>query len=111
MRILRLGWRRCIWAHPLNGRTTSVRFDSVKAGAKLQGWYGVGSTGKGGSQKVDFKVAVDDLITLEEKTAGDDQVFDFEIPIENNFSGKVEFQISAPDQGKRHFCFFAEMVD
>ncbi len=103
-------WRRCIWVHPENGRTTTVSFTNVPSGSNLIGWYGIASTGVGGKAKVDFKVAMNDVVALEEKTAGDDRRFEFNIPIGNEFNGDVQFQISAPDQGKRHFCFHAEII-
>lgn len=104
-------WRRCIWAHPENGRVTQISFNNTPGGTHLRGWYGIANSGKGGKAKVDFKIALDGVVQLDEKTKKDDQLHPFELELEKNFSGDVQFQISAPDQGKRHFCFFAETVE
>lgn len=106
--------RRCVWAHPRENSTLVIRATGVPVGERLRGRYGIADSGTEmeDGAPVDFAVRVGraerDLVA--QNRSG---MSSYRVRINNDdVDGErtdVEFRISSPFVGRRHFCFTASM--
>lgn len=98
--------RECVWAHPYAKSTLSLAWQDVPQG-KLLGWFGVADTGEGNAS-VTFKVAQSDTTVFEGATKRDGTAVPFEADVAH---GPLTITVDTTNQGKRHFCFVAQVVN
>jgi hypothetical protein len=106
---------RCIRAHPVGEGPIRLQFAGVPTGDAIVGHFGVAESGqRPGAPPVRLTVAVDGVERWSGETKRDQEVFTFRTPMpESAEEGRatVQFKVDAPDTGKRHFCFNAQVVD
>lgn len=98
--------RECIWAHPYTKSTLTLEYPQVPAG-RLVGWFGVADSGEGRAP-VNFKVSQSGKVVFEGQTSEDGKRERFVAPAQ---PGSMTVEITAANQGKRHFCFAAQVVN
>ncbi len=99
--------RNCIWAHPYAKAPLTIEFPNVPAGRVL-GWFGVADSGEG-NRPVETKWSMGAKVLFEGKTSHDGQTYplSFEMPAQGN----LQVEINTANQGTRHFCFDAQVVN
>lgn len=119
------GWQRCIWVHPREEGPIRLRYDGVPASDAVVGYFGVAASGESSEENpVQFQIRVDGREVLSRATAADATRYDFAVPLRadepdpapsasaegDDATRRVEFLVSAPHVGRRHFCFMAQTV-
>ncbi|MBK03619.1 MAG: hypothetical protein CL920_20795 [Deltaproteobacteria bacterium] len=107
-------FKRCIWIHPQPGVAKTLSFSGVRAGDAIVGFYGITASGKMfGSHPVFLEVTIDGAVAKKVSTPQDAKTYPLVVPIPKDKKGKpvdIQFSVSAPSIGRRHFCFMAQMV-
>lgn len=105
--------RRCIFAHPDKRGPMTITYPEVPVGDGIAGYYGVAWSGRGGSAPVDFRIDVDRETLLKATARRDTHAHWFyrELEQEHGETARVRFRIASPNTKKRHFCFYAQMVE
>ncbi len=99
--------RNCIWAHPYAKTPLTIEFPNVPAG-KVLGWFGVADTGES-NRPVDVKWSTGSRILFEGATAKDGQTYPVSFSMVE--AAPLTVEINTANQGTRHFCFDAQVVN
>jgi hypothetical protein len=101
--------RRCIWAHPLDKKTLTLRYTGVPLGKTLRGYatlpWWLEREKKGAP--VDLEVAIDETVIGRYRHEDGQGFRRFEMPT-GAFAGKnanVELRVSTRRARDRQFCF------
>ena len=103
--------RRCIWAHPAEGRTTVIRFDGVTLGRSLTGYgalpYFLERESKGTPVELEVLVEGKSVGEFRHKDGEGWRGFEFDTSSFAGQSHSVEFRVSSKKARAREFCFQA----
>jgi|GEM_PF-5278441 hypothetical protein len=106
--------RRCIWAHPIDGKKLRVNFPNVKLGRVLSGHHGIIDSAVRSfpsGRPVDLAVAIDGQQVGQFKCSNKKGWKAWEIDTSSRAGKKatVTFTISTTRAAGRHYCFEGEM--
>ena len=105
----------CLWMHPLKGWVTRGDFHGVQLGRRIAGEYGLTNRAARlpGSVPVTFRVRIDNKVLGDFRT--DRSVgwhtFDIDTRDKRGRRAMVSFEVEAPNDALRHFCFRAQVRD
>jgi hypothetical protein len=106
---------RCIRARPEKDALLSVSFRNVPMGDAIVGYYGIERDGRLLTKKrpVQFVVHVAGRKLYDDETKKDDVMHWFTLPLDDVAAKRadVAFSVRADNVSKRHFCFYAQVVD
>lgn len=109
---------RCIRSWPEDGAVTHIEYPSVPVGHSIVGYYGISRTGRLllKTRPVDFTIRVDGEVVYDEHTERDSHMHWFNVPMSvpgklQGETSSVTFSVRADQTRKRHFCFYAQVVD
>ncbi len=109
---------RCIRAWPEENALTNIEFPAVPTGQSIVGYYGISRTGRLllKTRPVDFTIRVDGDVVYDERTERDSHMHWFSVPMSvpgklQRDTANVTFSVRADQSRKRHFCFYAQVVD
>ncbi len=103
----------CLWMHPLKGFVTIARFEDVPLGGRLNGSYALSDDAAklANGAPVSFRLRIGDEVVGDYRTQQKSGWRYFDIDT-GKFLGKtadVSFEVEAPNDGMRHFCFRAKI--
>lgn len=100
----------CIWAHPLAQHELRITFPEVPLDRPLSGRYGLtddaASTQRG--SPVTFKILVDGEEVINRLAPNRRGLHQYRVP-ERTEGVELTFVVTAPKDGRRHFCFDGEI--
>lgn len=109
---------RCIKVWPEEDAVTHLEFPAVPVGQAITGYYGISRTGRLllKTRPVDFTIRIDGEVVYDEKTERDSHMHWFSAPMRipgkvTRETATVTFSVHADQPRKRHFCFYAQVVD
>ena len=106
---------RCIRARPEDDALLTVTYPQVPMASSIVGYYGIERDGRllTKTRPVEFTVHVGGRKLYDEQTKTDDVMHWFTIPLKDVNAARqdVAFSVRADNVSKRHFCFYAQVVD
>lgn len=106
--------RRCIWAHPIDGKKLRISFPKVKLGRLLTGHHGIIDSAVRGfpnGRPVDLAIAIDDgpPITFTCPNRKGWVPWELDTSAKAGKTATVSFTVSTSSAAGRHYCFEGEM--